>query len=197
MNGSQSSRGVCSNFLMFWWADNLKFQNHIGFHRFFLHLPGVPEAFWASQSKIGQKLVKIQSESFSECLEGPRQFLYTPSCDFCHFLIISLIGWGYSARWQARDKLLSRDLSLPAKSGHTRCPATNDDCPGYRQSEHTNWFNNKYCTNVVGWFEGEISRDKTLSRFVTHLSRDKHDLWVDLTCWNVQIWLTVFTRWFG
>ena len=150
--------------------------------------------FEASQARIGPKTDKKWSDTFSECQEGPRQFLYIPWCHLSHFWTISHMGSGGSAWWQARDKLLSRDLSRLTKSGHTRCPATNDDCPGYRQSEHTNWFNNKYCTTVMGWFEGEISRDKTLSRFVTHLSRDKHDLWVDLTCWNVQIWLIVFTH---
>ena len=192
MNGSQSSRGVCSNFLMFWWADNLKFQNHIGFHRKFLHLTGVPKAFWASQSKIGQKLVKIQSESFSGCLGGPRQFLYTPSCHSSHFLVISLIGWGYSARcaWQT----FVTGFVTPDKIGPYSLSSHQWWLSLLQTSEHTNWFNNKYCTTVLGWFEGEISRDKTLSRFVTHLSRDKHDLWVDLTCWNVQIWLIVFTH---
>ena len=194
MNGSQSSRGVCSNFLMFWIADDLNFQNHIGFHRKFLHLTAVPEAFWASQSKIGQKRIKTQSEVFSGCQEAPKGSLYITWSHLSHFWSIPHIGSSGPARWQARDKLLSRDLSRPTKMVHTRRPVTNDDYPCCRQSEHTNWFNSKYCTTVPGWFEGKISRDKTLSRFVTHLSRDKNGSWVDLACQNVQIWLAVFNH---
>ena len=194
MNGSQSSRGVCSNFLMFWWADNLKFQNHNGFIENCCIWSVYQRHFEASQARIRPKTVNKCSDTFSECQEGPKQLLYITWSHLSNFWTISHIGSGGSGRWQARDKLLSRDLSHPAKMGHTRCPVPNDHYPCCRQSEHTNWFNNKYCTTVLGWFEGKISRDKTLSRFVTHLSRDKHDLWVDLTCWNVQILLIVFTH---
>ena len=150
--------------------------------------PAYQRHFEASQARIGSKTVKIYSDTFSECQEAPKGSLYITWNHLSHFWSIPHIGSGGSARWQARDKLLSPDLSRPTKMVHTRRPVTNDDYPCCRQSEHTNWFNSKYCSTVPGWFEGKISRDKTLSRFVTHLSRrDKHDLWVNLTYWNVQI----------
>ena len=115
MNGSPSSRGVCSNFLMFWWADNLRFRIIYGFIVFFCIWPVYQRHFEASQARIGSKTVKKCPDTFSECQEGPKQLLYITWSHLSHFWSISHIGSGGSARWQARDKLLSRDLSRPTK----------------------------------------------------------------------------------
>ena len=128
----------------FWCSDELtiwSFRIIYGFIEKFCIWSVYQRHFEASQARIGSKTVKKCPDTFSECQEGPKQLLYITWSHLSHFWSISHIGSGGSARWQARDKLLSRDLSRPTKTSHTRCPVTNDDYPCCRQSEYTNWFN--------------------------------------------------------